>query len=69
MNRAMATDSLKEEIVKCWDDGEIATYDRLLKLCQRCGVNTATEVWFRFVIHRSTDGQLSWLCSAIPTVM
>ena len=55
----MATDSLKEEIVKCWDDGEIATYDRLLKLCQRCGVNTATEVWFRFVIHRSTDGRPS----------
>ena len=44
MTKAMCIQALKDEIVKCWDDGEIATYDKLLKLCQLCCVNTTTEV-------------------------
>ena len=44
MTKTMSIQALKDEIVKCWDDGEIAIYDKLLKLCQSCGVNTTTEV-------------------------
>lgn len=44
MNKEESLSSLKKEIVKCWDDGEVATYDQLIKLCSRAGVNTVAEV-------------------------
>ena len=44
MNKEESASSLKKEIVKCWDDGEVATYDQLIKLCDRAGVNTVAEV-------------------------
>ena len=44
MNKEESLSSLKKEIVKCWDDGEVATYAQLIKLCSRAGVNTVAEV-------------------------
>lgn len=48
MNRNESVECLKKEIVKCWDDGEVATYDSLLQLCSQAGANTATEVFSSF---------------------
>lgn len=59
MNKNESVESLKKEIVKCWDDGEVATYDSLLQLCSQAGVNTATEVCsFDLGIKLSTVGLL-----------
>ena len=44
MTRDQSEKVLRDEIVKCWDDGEGANYHRLLVLCQKTSVNTATEV-------------------------
>ena len=44
MSKNESVEGLKKEIRKCWDDGEVATYDSLLQLCSLAGVNTATEV-------------------------
>ena len=44
MDKNESVEGLKKEIQKCWDDGEVATYDSLLQLCSQAGVNTATEV-------------------------
>ena len=39
-----AKTALQKEIVKCWDDGEVASYDRLMILAKKGGVNTQTDV-------------------------
>ena len=46
MNSEDAKTALHNEIVKCWDDGEVANYDRLTILAKKGGVNTQTEVGF-----------------------
>lgn len=44
MNKNESVESLKKEILKCWDDGEVAIYDSLLQLCSQADVNIVTEV-------------------------
>ena len=44
MTRDQSEKVLKDEIVKCWDDGEVANYDRLVLLCEKTNVNMASEV-------------------------
>lgn len=44
MNGEDAKVALQNEIIKCWDDGELANYDRLTTLAKKGGVNTQTEV-------------------------
>ena len=44
MTRDQSETVLKDEIVKCWDDGEVANYDRLVLLCEKTSVNIASEV-------------------------
>ena len=41
MTRDQSETVLKDEIVKCWDDGEVANYDRLVLLCEKTNVNTS----------------------------
>ncbi|KNB43698.1 hypothetical protein JH06_4981 [Blastocystis sp. subtype 4] len=43
MTRDQSETVLKDEIVKCWDDGEVANYDRLVLLCEKTNVNIASE--------------------------
>lgn len=46
LSREGAEKVVKEEITKCWDDGELAKYEKLLQLIRITGPNIVTEVCF-----------------------
>ena len=48
LSKEEAVKSMKSEISKCWDDGELANYDKLMKLMPVAGVNTVDDVFISF---------------------
>ena len=46
LSKEDAIAALKAEITKCWDDGELANYDKLLRLVSIAGPNVVNDVFF-----------------------
>lgn len=57
MTKEESTAALKKEILKVWDDGEVANYDQLVLLCRKNDVNTKTEVVFLSLLLLRTAGR------------
>lgn len=45
MSSTEAEKVVKDEITKCWDDGELANYDKLQKLIRITGPNIVNDVY------------------------
>ena len=45
LSKEDAIAALKAEITKCWDDGELANYDKLLRLVSIAGPNVVNDVF------------------------
>ena len=58
LSKESAQKTMKDEIIKCWDDGELAKYDQLLKLIPIAGPNIVTDVFYLFVFYISINGVL-----------
>ena len=63
MTKDESSAALKKEIVKVWDDGEVANYEKLVLLCRKSDVNTQTEV----VVFSPHEVQSGW--TALMVVM
>lgn len=56
MSKEGAIKAMKDEIQKCWDDGELAKYDSLLKLVPITGANVVTDVGIIIVYDSRKNG-------------